>query len=302
LPIKKLNLNLIGKVKRPEFQIRRKMLSKIIEGELTANSKGRGIEFTGFRKYVYGDDASMIDWTASLRSKDILIREYEEFKHFPIYILLDVSNSMLFSSTEKLKCEYAAEMAFSIVYSIVNTGNKVGLGMFNNRLRSKNLPDNGTKNYYDIVQRLTKPENYGGKFDLKKTLMQTKNLLGEKSMIIIISDFIGLEKGWDRYLKMLSEKFDILGIMVRDPRDRELPSDAGQFLVEDPYTKEKLLIDAKDYAKIYKKQVEKEEQEIKEKFQVTKAGFFSVSTTEDFLKPLMKYTRMRGKALLNMRD
>jgi len=300
--VKELKLDFLGKIKKPEFQVRRKMLSKILEGELAASSKGRGIEFTGFRKYIYGDDASLIDWSATLRAKETLVREYEEYRNFQIYLLFDVSDSMLFSSTEKLKCEYAAELVFSIVYSIVNTGNKVGMGMFTNNLITKNIPQSGTKNYYRILQDLTNPENYGGAFNIKKVLMETRALLGEKSLIVIVSDFIGMEEGWDRYVRMLSTNFDILGIMVRDPRDREIPEDAGQFLLEDPYTGERLRIDTKDYAKLYKEMAAKEEEEIKQGFQTAKAGFISVATDEDFLKPLLKYIRLRAKIIMKMRE
>ncbi|MBU0471073.1 MAG: DUF58 domain-containing protein [Nanoarchaeota archaeon] len=302
MAVKELKLDLLGKIKNPQFQVRRKMLSKILEGELAASYKGRGIEFTGFRKYIYGDDASLIDWPASLRAKESLIREYEEFKNFQIFVLFDVSDSMLFSSTQKLKCEYAAEIVFSLIYSIVNTGNKVGLGMFTKELITKKAPDSGTKNYYRILQDLTNPENYGGGFDLKKALMQTRTLLGEKSLIIIVSDFLGLEEGWERYIRMLSKEFDILGIMIRDPRDKEMPTDTGQFMVEDPYSGEQMLIDSKDYAEIYKKRANEEEMKIIREFQTAKAGLVSVTTTEDFLKPFMKYIRIRAKIMMKMRD
>ncbi|MFH1771035.1 MAG: DUF58 domain-containing protein [archaeon] len=300
MAVKELKLNLLGKMKQPEFQVRRKMLSRILEGELAASSKGRGIEFTGFRKYVYGDDASQIDWPASLRAKETLIREYEEYRNFQIFVLFDVSNSMLFSSTEKLKCEYAAELVFSLVYSVVNSGNKIGLGMFTDHLVTRNIPQSGTKNYYRMLEGLSNPKNYGGPFDLKKVLTQTRTLLGEKSLVIIVSDFIGMEKNWESYVRMMSPNFDILGIMIRDPRDRDIPENTGQFLIEDPYTNEKILIDSNDYAKLYRERVKKEEEEIKRGFQSSKAGFVSVLTTEDFLKPLLKYIRVRSKMLAKM--
>lgn len=302
MTIKELKLDLLGKIKKPEFQVRRKMLSKVLEGELASSTKGRGMEFTGFRNYVYGDDASQIDWPASLRAKTTLIREYEVYKSFNLYILFDVSDSMLFSSTNQLKCEYAAEVVFSIIFAIISSGSKIGMSMFTDKLITRNVPETGTKNYYRMLQDLTNPENYGGPFSFKKALLETKALLTEKSLIIIISDFIGLEEGWHRYVRMLSVNFDLLAIMVRDPRDREMPVDAGQFLIEDPYTGEKLQIDTKDYAKIYKERVKKEEEDIAKSFRAAKAGFISVSTKEDFLEPLLKYMSIRSKMLVRMRE
>lgn len=297
MAIKELKLDLLAKTKDPQFQVRRNMLSKILEGELTATTKGRGMEFTDYREYMYGDDASQIDWPASLRAKKTLVREYEEYKNFNIFMLMDVSNSMLFSSTDKLKCEYAAELVFSIIYAIVNSGNKIGLGMFTDKLVTKKVPQQGTRSYYRMLQDLTNPENYGGKFDLRKALTQTRALLNDKSLIIIVSDFIGLDEKWKNYIRMMTQNFDILGIMVRDPRDREMPKNAGQYLVEDPYTGEKLYIDAKDYAKIYKKRVQKQEQELVAGFRTAKAGLVPISTDQDFMTPLIRFIRLREKLL-----
>jgi|FLOH01.1.fsa_nt_gi uncharacterized protein (DUF58 family) len=302
MTVKELKLDFIAKIKKPEFQVRRRILSKIIEGELAASKKGRGIEFTGFRKYMYGDDSSLIDWAASLRTKTTLIREYEEYKNFQIFLLLDVSDSMLFSSIDKLKCEYAAELVFSIVYSIVNIGDKVGMGMFTDRLITRKVPQSGTENYYRILDDLTNPENYGGPFSLKNALLQTRALLGEKSLIIVVSDFIGLEPGWDKYIRMLTHNFDILGIMVRDPRDKTLPEGTGQYLLEDPYSNEKMLIDSNDYAKIYADRVKKQEEEVKKGFQSAQAGFISVESDKDFMKPLMKYLKTRAKFMGRRRE
>lgn len=295
--IKDLKLDLRAKMKDPEFQVRRKILNRLLEGELTSSSKGRGIEFTGFRTYVYGDDSSQIDWSASLRAKTILVREFEEYHNFPIFILFDVSDSMLFSSIDKLKCEYGAELVFSIVYSIINAANKIGLSMFTDQLVTRKVPETGTSNYYRILKDLSDPENYGGQFSLKKALMQSRALLSEKSLLIIVSDFIGMEPGWEHYIKMMSDSFDVLAIMIRDPRDKEIPEDAGQFLLEDPYTGEKMVVDSKDYAAIYKKQVEEDERKIKKGFERAKAGFVSVRTDEDFIKPLLKYSRLKAKML-----
>ena len=300
MAVKQLKLDFLAKIKKPEFQVRRKILSKIIEGERTSASKGRGIEFTGFRKYVYGDDASLIDWGASLRAKETLVREFEEYKNFQIMILMDVSDSMLFSSTDKLKCEYAAEMVFSLVYSVVNSGSKIGVAMFNDKLVTRIIPDAGTENYFKILKNLSNPLNYGGAFDMKKPLTQIRTILGEKSLIIIVSDFIGVDKEWHNYIRMLTKDFDVLVIMIRDPRDEEIPKDAGQFLIEDPFTGEKLHIDTKDYYDLYQKAAMRDEENIKRHFLNVKAGFIKVRTDQDYIRPLMQYVRLRARLMTKL--
>jgi len=109
--------------------------------------------------------------------------------------------------------------------------------------------------------------------------------------------FLGLKKGWEKYIRMMAQRFEIMGVMVRDPRDREMPNDAGQFLLQDPFSGEKILVDAKDYAKIYKEQSEKQEKEIKRGFETSKSGLVIVQSDQDFLKPILKYVQMRSKIL-----
>ncbi|MBW2991060.1 DUF58 domain-containing protein [Candidatus Woesearchaeota archaeon] len=293
MPIKELKLDLAPHIKKVKLKARRDILNKALEGNWSTVFKGQGLEFAGFRSYNYGDDASKIDWGASLRAHEILVRELEEYHSFNVFFLVDVSNSMLFSSTGKLKAEYAAEMAFSLCNAIMQTGDAVGLALFTDKLVAKIPPSLGKGVYYQIMRALSNPKNYGGNFDFTKVLKYVSSFLSERSVIIIISDFIGLKEGWHRYLNILSGRYDIIGIMVRDPRDIEMPRSAGQYLVRDPYSAEKLYIDSHQYKKIYAFEARKEEEFIRRSFEKAKLGFVSLRTDEDFQEPIMHYFRKR---------
>jgi uncharacterized protein (DUF58 family) len=296
MAIKELRLDLVPKLRRLDVEARKHILSKILEGEFSTMFKGHGIEFSGFREYTPNDDAHFIDWAASLRAKDVLIREYEPFKNFRVFILLDVSNSMLFSSQEKLKVEYAAELASSLSLALLSSDISVGLGMFTDILVARVEPNTGRKNILQINKLLSNPGNYGGRFDLKRIAQVTKSLLKEKCMIIIISDFLGLEEGWIKSLLLLGRDNDLIGIMVRDHRDRELPR-SGLIVVEDPYSKEKLYVDAGKYHKLYKDHVLKEEAKIKNAFEKMHGGFVLLETKDDFYMPLVKLFKRKAHML-----
>ena len=79
-------------------------------------------------------------------------------------------------------------------------------------------------------------------------MKQTMSFLTGKVILIIISDFLGLPDGWQKYVRMTAEHFEVLGIMVRDPRDRTLPKGTGQYAVEDPYSNDYLYVDVNQYA------------------------------------------------------
>lgn len=295
MPIKDLRIELEPKLSKVQVNSRRDVLSTNLQGEWSSFLKGRGIEFAGFRQYQYGDDASLIDWKASLRSKEIIIREFEEYKNYTIFFLLDVSDSMLFSSNQKLKCEYAAEVLYTIADAMNKSGDSVGMAMFNSVFVTKVAPYVGMEVMNNIKENLLNGDNYGGDFDLKKVLLMTKSFLSGRAVVVILSDFIGLQNGWEQYIKMMSDEFEFVAIMIKDPRDRELPRDVGQLMVKDPYTGQNVYIDTRKISKKYKEDVLSREKYIKRVFKQSRGDFLLLTTdNEVYEKELMKFFHARS--------
>ncbi|GIU69573.1 MAG: hypothetical protein KatS3mg002_0809 [Candidatus Woesearchaeota archaeon] len=94
MPINKFEAELLPKIRKLDVYAKQQALSEVIEGNWTTTFKGHGMEFSGYRTYQYGDDASLIDWKASLRSKSLLVKEYEQEKSVNVFFLFDVSNSI----------------------------------------------------------------------------------------------------------------------------------------------------------------------------------------------------------------
>lgn len=295
MPLRELMVDLSPGLRKLDVYSRRDILSRTMEGEWATAFKGRGIEFAGFREYAYGDDASLIDWKASLRAKSTLIREFEDFKNFTVFFLFDVSDSMLFSSHSKLKCEYAAEMIYALADAINKSGDAVGLAMFNSSFVNRIAPNIGAEVIHNIKSNLLNRFNYGGDFDLKKTLLMTRSFLQGKAVIIIVSDFIGMAEGWERYIQMLSNEFELIGMMIRDPRDSELPDSGGQLMVKDPYSGKNLYVDSGQYKDIYKQWVEHREDYIKNVFRKNRGDFIKIETDKDYMKPVIHFFQSRSR-------
>ncbi len=293
MAIKEIKLDLTPRIRKLEVYTKKNILNKMLEGNWSSSFRGRGMEFAGFRSYNYDDDASQIDWKATLRAKETLVREYEIERSVNTFFLFDVSNSMLFSSTGKLKCEYAAELIDTMIYAILEAGDNVGIGMFTDKFAVKIEPNMGHGMHYKIAQELLNPKNYGGNFDFEAVCKRTSSFLKTNAMLIIVSDFLGLKDNWYKYLNMLSQNYEIIGIMVRDPRDRELPENIGQYILQDPYSMDKLKVDMNKYRELYREYVKKEEFEIEKRFKGTKSDFLKITTDEDFYDPLLKFFRKR---------
>lgn len=295
--MKRLRLDVIALTKQLEIVVRMFINTQIIS-KYRSIYKGKGLEFEDYRVYTPEDDASRIDWMASMRSNDILIKLFREERNLNVYILLDTSSSMIFGSTEKLKMEYAAEMAAAFAYFVLGANDKAGLVMFNDKIVKMIPPSTGKRHFYILLNSLINAELYGGGYDLQKAVNFIMKIATEKSIMIIISDFIGFKSEWEKTLKTARAKFDIISVMIRDPRDEVMPEeDVGQIMVQDPHSGESLLISPKKISEEYQKFVKAEEDRLTNSFLKSDLDLLRISTSQTFIKPLIEYFLMRGKWL-----
>ena len=105
MPKRELKIDLTKNIKKLEITTRRLVGAQLI-GSYKSAFKGHGLEFANYKEYTQNDDASLIDWKASVRTGKLLIKEYEEERKLDVFFLIDVSSSMVFVSTDKLKNEY----------------------------------------------------------------------------------------------------------------------------------------------------------------------------------------------------
>lgn len=290
---KELRLDLVKGIQRLKVTTQSLVNTKFVGGYRSV-FRGRGLEFEDYRDYSGSDDASLIDWKASVRSNKLLIKQFTEERNLNVFFLIDVSSSMVYSSFDKLKIEYAGEIIAAISFMVLNSGDSIGYALFNDHIIKSAPPTRGMAQYHDIVKTLVNPKNYGGKYDLSNALKHSLAFLKEFSIVILLSDFIGLDKNWEHYLKMVSKKYDLIGIMIRDPRDKSLPESDSQVVLQDPYSGKEIIVRPNTLNEKYKKFVQKQEQYIKDSFQKADADFMQLSTDKSFIEPLTKLFMRRA--------
>ena len=283
---RKLNIDIVPSIRKLQIITKGLIKTKGI-GSYKSVFRGKGLDFSDYRTYDRNDDASLIDWKASKRSNELLIRQYEEERDLNIFFVIDCGSGMVFGSTEKLKNEYAAEIVISLAFTILDAGDSVGLIMFNDKIVKKVYPGKGKGQFYSVVRALSDPENYGGGFSFDNVTDFILNYLKQSTVVILVSDFVGMnENSLDKF-KLISTKYDTIGIMVRDPRDKTLPTDVGQIVIEDPYSSKSLLIEPNLIKEVYEEEIKKQEKWIRDSFMRNKSDFLSLTTDKSFVKPLI---------------
>ncbi|MFH1590371.1 MAG: DUF58 domain-containing protein [archaeon] len=251
--------------------------------------RGKGLEFEKYREFTVDDDAQMIDWKASLRAHKMLVKQYAEEQNKDIWFCVDVSSSMSYSSHGKLKNEYAAELIASLVFSTVETSDNAGLMMFSDHVQRVVPTNSGVGQYHKIVNELKNPKNYEGKFNLVKVMYEMSSIIGRPAIVIFVSDFIGLTGEWKRALEIMAERFELLGIMVRDPLDDKIPPVKAQIVTADPFTEGEELIDPYRIAEKYEEINRERVREIQTMFRKLRSDLLILHTTDDFVKPVRRF-------------
>ena len=272
---------------------KRLSLASIIGG-YKSTFKGRGLEFDGYTVYDPSEDAERIDWKASLRAAQLLMKDYVEEREVPIFFIIDVGDSMVFGSTEKLKNEYVIEVVAALSFLALEAGDSVGYAIFANEVRNSVQVSKDKKQIYVLSKFLFDPKNYGGGMNLTNATNFALSFLKKRAIVIIVSDFIGLEENWKDALKLLSTRHDMIGIMVRDPRDFTMPDIDMRVMIRDPRTGDQMLIEPSKIKKDYEEEASAREQEIEQGFRSVNSDFLKLRTDVNFVNPIIEFFRKRG--------
>lgn len=290
---RRLNADIAGSIAQFQrvmrgFELKTKLYRRIL--------KGRGLEFDGYRDYSPDDDANLIDWKASKRVNKLITKQYTQEKNLKIMFIVDVSERMVFGSEPKLKCEYATETIAALANLILNSRDKVGYILFSDGVKEFVGPQLGRKHFIRFMNTLTDARMYGGSSNLENAIdFSLKYLNKDIASIIIVSDFINLNEKINNKLSLLVNQFETMAIMIRDPLDRTLPNISGEVIIENPETREKILINPNLARASYEKFAMQQEVFVKNLLFKTGIDTIELTTDKSFISSLATFLKERTK-------
>lgn len=283
---------LIKKVRK--IEIKTKGLSKnIFAGEYHSAFKGRGMTFAEVREYQYGDDIRSIDWNVTARFAHPYIKVFEEERELTVMLLIDVSGSRDFGTVSQMKRDIFTEVAATLAFSTIQNNDKIGVIFFSDKIEKFIPPKKGKKHVLQIIRELIdfKPES--DQTDIGLALRYFTNVIKKSSTAFIISDFI--DSNFDKVLQIANRKHDIVALQVYDIRETELP-DVGLVKLKDAETGTRIWVDTSDIRlrKTYKHAWGERQLALQKCFTKSGVDSVSMSTSEDYVKALMKLFKMRA--------
>lgn len=287
-----MNEDIIKKVRRIEIKARG-LSQQLFSGEYHSAFKGRGMAFSEVREYQYGDDVRNIDWNVTARLNHPYIKVFEEERELTVMLLIDVSGSNLFGTTTQYKSELVAEIAATLAFSAIHNNDKVGVVMFSDRIEKFIPPKKGSSHILRIIRELIDFRPTGHGTDIAEALRYFTNVTKKRSTAFLLSDLY--DDDYENALKIAASKHDLAVLRIEDPRERELPR-LGLMPFEDMETGEVRWIDTSSAAvrKAYNDHYLKYKNHASELLQKYGIDNVTMTTGEDFVKPLIGLFKMRG--------
>ncbi|MBR4854329.1 MAG: DUF58 domain-containing protein [Alistipes sp.] len=236
--------DILKRVRKIEIKTRG-LSNEIFAGKYHTAFRGRGMSFSEVREYRAGDDVRDIDWNVTARSSKPHIKIYEEERELTMMLLVDVSDSRSFGTTDRLKKNVITEIAAVLAFSAAQNNDKVGCIFFSDKVEKFIPPKKGKSHILTIIRELIKFRPESKRTAISEAVRYLTNVNKKRCTTFILSDFMNSPRdaaALEDSLKIAGSKHDLVGIRVWDRREAELPN-VGIVELEDAETGRKVWVD-----------------------------------------------------------
>ena len=288
--------DILRRVRKIEIKTRG-LSNEIFAGKYHTAFRGRGMSFSEVREYRAGDDVRDIDWNVTARSSKPHIKIYEEERELTMMLMVDVSGSRLFGSTERTKKNLMTEIAAVLAFSAAQNNDKVGCIFFSDRIEKFIPAAKGRSHILMIIRELLKFEPQSRRTSLSEAVRFLTNVSKKRCTTFILSDFLSPQSERTQLedaLKIAGSKHDLVGIRVVDRREAELP-DVGIVELQDAETDRKVWLDtsSRSVREHYAEQWRDRERQTMEMLRRGRIDTATISTDGDYVVELIKLFKQR---------
>ncbi len=289
---------LLKKVRKIEIKTRG-LSNEIFAGRYHSAFKGRGMSFSEVREYRIGDDVRDIDWNVTARSGDPHIKIFEEERELTMMLILDVSGSRLFGTTNNMKKGIATEIAAVLAFSAAQNNDKIGAIFVSDKVEKFIPPKKGRSQILRIIRELLEFEPESQLTDIGAALRFLSGAIKKHCTAFVLSDFINVDieqqkAYFEEALKIAGSKHDIVAIRIYDPREEEMPN-VGIVELCDAESGERVWVDTSNekVREEYKLHAQKMNFIIDNTFLKNRVDGIKISTDDDYVKSLIKLFKQR---------
>ena len=288
---------LLKKVRKIEIKTRG-LSRNIFAGEYHSAFKGRGMAFSEVREYQYGDDIRNIDWNVTARYNHPYIQIFEEERELTVMLVIDVSGSHDFGTSDMLKQNVITEIAAILAFSAISNNDKIGVIFFSDKIEKFIPPQKGRTHALRIIRELIEFKPESRSTDIAQALRYLTNAMKRHVTAFVISDFIDNSPSIEQALSIAGNKHDVVGLHIYDERETALPA-VGMIKLKDAETGEYLWVDSSSskVRRMYTDYWLKRKANLDILLKKSGVDYVSINTSEDYVKSLVALFKKREHKL-----
>jgi uncharacterized protein (DUF58 family) len=218
----------------PSFASRKHLPAKLarlrdLDGRTPVLVRGQGTEFDSLREYVPGDDVRSIDWRASARSRDIVVRTWRPERDRHVLLVLDTGRTAAGRVGDAPRLDAAMDAALLLAALATRAGDRVDLVAHDRVLRAAVQGRSATEVLPSFVQSLALLDAHLVEADWRALAGEVLRRAPHRSLVVLLTalDPAPVEYGLLPELGRLTARHQVLLASVADPRVEEMAAERG---------------------------------------------------------------------------
>jgi len=198
-----------------------------LDGAYASLLRGRSLDFEDLRLYEFGDQVRDIDWRATAKHGEPLIKRTKATRMHTVLFLVDTGRGMqALAEDERPKRDLVVLLTGALGFLTVRHGDDFAM-IYGDADRVRRLPPGGTEGALEHALRTVRDaiDASAAPSDRDALLRYTARNISRRSIVVIVTDEAPLTDDTDRLLRRLKVQHDVLWLTLRDA---ELVTDGGR--------------------------------------------------------------------------
>lgn len=218
----------------PEFASRRHLPSRLarlreLDGRTAVQVRGAGTEFDSLREYVIGDDVRSIDWRATARRNEVVVRTWRPERDRRVMIVLDTSRTSAARIGDLPRIDASIEAALLLSALAARAGDRVDLVAFDRRVRAQVAGAGGPRLLPALADALAPVDPTLVETDWPGVVAAVRQRLSQRALVVLLSALepAPVEHGLLPVVAPLAKDHTVVLASVADPQVAELRTRRG---------------------------------------------------------------------------
>ncbi|WP_225753670.1 DUF58 domain-containing protein [Actinotalea sp. Marseille-Q4924] len=219
----------------PEFASRRHLPSRLarlreMDGRTAVQVRGGGTEFDSLREYVIGDDVRSIDWRATARRSEVVVRTWRPERDRRVLIVLDTSRTSAARIGDLPRIDASMEAALLLSALASRAGDRVDLVAYDRRVRAQVAGAHGPRLLPALAEALAPLDPSLVEADWPGVVGTVRQRLSQRALVVLLTSLepAAVESGVLPVVGPLAQDHTVVLASVADPEVAALRSRRGR--------------------------------------------------------------------------